>query len=189
MVLSLTTVGAAAPALADPNDERLTGSLRQLNDLLDRWAEVTIDCMYAEVPRELLETKNKQALLEQATKNALFDKSASIQVCKSTDRAVRQALGGDGPLSRIDKLLGSPEILDGVAQGSEDRVVALSEQLQQALSAADAAAYMSETGDYSARTPFKQGESASSPNLNAARSNIVEARDTLCALIQLRSTP
>ena len=167
--------------------DRLSSGLERLEVLLAQWKDVTIDCQYADVPRELLETKNKEKLLKQATQNALFDKSASINVCRSTDRAVRQALGttATGPLSRLDKYLMTPDFLDSIPEDRLDDAVALSERLQKALSGADAAAFMSETGDYSARTPFKEGEAPTAPNLDAAKDMVSEARDLLRSLIAL----
>ena len=34
-----------------------------LTSLLDNWERATVDCTYADVPRELLEAKNKEKLL------------------------------------------------------------------------------------------------------------------------------
>ena len=39
---------------------------------------MTTECNYGEVNRNLLETKNKQALLEAAKTNALFNKDKSM---------------------------------------------------------------------------------------------------------------
>jgi hypothetical protein len=46
-----------------------------LSSLLENWNKATIDCTYADVPRELLEAKNKEKLLEKASEFALFYKS------------------------------------------------------------------------------------------------------------------
>jgi hypothetical protein len=175
-------------ARAAATEDRLESALARLDGLLKNWDLVTIDCTYAEVPRELLESKNKEKLLKQATQNALFDKSASINVCKSTDRVVRRELGttADGPLSRFDRVLQSPTILSTVDPDRADEFIALSEKLQQALGAADAAAFTSETGDFSARTPFQVGEAPTAPNLETARLNIKEARELLQALMAMR---
>ena len=67
-----------------------------LGTLLANYKKATIDCTFADVPRELLETKNKELLLEKAATNALFDKSASIETCKTTNRVVRDYLGVTG---------------------------------------------------------------------------------------------
>ena len=78
-----------------------------LDTLLANYKRATIDCTFADVPRELLETKNKDLLLEKAATNALFDKSASIETCKTTNRVVRDYLGLTGKgtyiVTRIDE--------------------------------------------------------------------------------------
>jgi len=76
--------------------ENLLEAQGTLNTLLTNYKRATIDCTFAEVPRELLETKNKELLLEKAATNALFDKSASIETCKTTNRIVRDYLGVTG---------------------------------------------------------------------------------------------
>jgi hypothetical protein len=60
-----------------------------LDKLLSNWDKATIDCTYADVPRELLEQKNKEQLLEKASTFALFDKSTSVVSCKKTNKIVR----------------------------------------------------------------------------------------------------
>lgn len=74
---------------------------------LDNWKRATIDCTYADIPRELLEQKNKDLLLEKASTFALFDKSVSVETCKTTNRIVRDYLGitGKGPLVGMEKKL------------------------------------------------------------------------------------
>jgi hypothetical protein len=78
-----------------------------LGKLLDNWKRATIDCTFADVPRELLEQKNKELLLEKASTFALFDKSVSVETCKTTNRIVRDYLGvtGKGPMAGIEKKL------------------------------------------------------------------------------------
>ena len=58
---------AGASAAAADVSARLTAGVRALDVLLRDWDELTIDCTYAEVPRALLETKNKELLLEKAS--------------------------------------------------------------------------------------------------------------------------
>ena len=78
-----------------------------LTTLLDNWQRATVDCTFADVPRDLLERKNKELLLEKAKTSALFDKSASVETCKTTNRIVRDYLGvtGKGPLVGMEKQL------------------------------------------------------------------------------------
>lgn len=76
---------ASVRAAADV-DAQLSAGVSALDVMLRDWDLLTIDCTYAEVPRALLETKNKQLLLEKASTLALFDKSTSITVCKTSSR-------------------------------------------------------------------------------------------------------
>jgi hypothetical protein len=110
--------------------QRLLEAQDTLNTLLDNWKRATVDCTFADVPRELLETKNKKLLLEKASTFALFDKSVSVETCKTTNRLVRDYLGvtGKGPLVGIDKVLRSgldflmdPEDLDDYVTGKDCR--------------------------------------------------------------------
>jgi hypothetical protein len=85
--------------------EKIREAQDTLDKLLSNWKRATIDCTFADVPRELLETKNKELLLEKASTFALFDKSVSVETCKTTNRIVRDYLGvtGKGPLVGIEK--------------------------------------------------------------------------------------
>lgn len=95
-----------------------------LQVLLDNWEKATVDCTFADVPRELLETKNKELLLEKASTFALFDKSVSVESCKTTNRVVRDYLGatGKGPLVGIDKKI--PKAIDLIDPDRLDDFVA-----------------------------------------------------------------
>lgn len=86
---------AKTPTKTNPL-ENLLEAQETLATLLANYERATIDCTFADVPRELLETKNKELLLEKAATNALFDKSASIETCKTTNRIVRDYLGVTG---------------------------------------------------------------------------------------------
>ena len=61
---------------------------KALSSLIDNWSRATTECIYADVPRELLESKNKDRLLEKASEFALFDKSTSVVSCKRTNTIV-----------------------------------------------------------------------------------------------------
>ena len=61
------SAGAGAGAAAADLSARLNAGIRAMDLLLRDWDELTIDCTYAEVPRALLETKNKELLLEKAS--------------------------------------------------------------------------------------------------------------------------
>lgn len=113
LVASQTTAAfpalAKAPAAAEGTNPlpELLEAQTTLGALLENWKRATIDCTYADVPRELLEQKNKELLLEKATTYALFDKSVSVETCKTTNRIVRDYLGltGKGPLVGMEKKL------------------------------------------------------------------------------------
>jgi len=89
----------AAPtkvSLSDDPVANLIVARETLQNLLDNWEKAVIDCTFADVPRELLEQKNKKELLEKASTFALFDKSVSVETCKTTNRVVRDYLGTTG---------------------------------------------------------------------------------------------
>lgn len=87
-----------------------------LGSLLDNWEKATVDCIYADIPRELLETKNKEQLLDKASTFALFDKSVSVVSCKKSNKIVRDYIGatGKGPLVGADKRVLKRQLLDRV---------------------------------------------------------------------------
>jgi len=64
-----------------------------MEKLLDDWSDLTVSCLYADIPRDLLEQKNKEQLLVQASTFALFDKSASVTSCKESNSKIRQYMG------------------------------------------------------------------------------------------------
>lgn len=109
-VVGLPELVHARSADSEPKEsplEKIREAQDTLDKLLSNWKRATIDCTYADVPRELLEAKNKELLLEKASTFALFDKSVSVETCKTTNRIVRDYLGvtGKGPLVGIEKLL------------------------------------------------------------------------------------
>ena len=70
IVCSTCTVPFVANAkepAPDPDVQLLTEATEVLSSLLENWDKATIDCTYADVPRELLETKNKEKLLEKVS--------------------------------------------------------------------------------------------------------------------------
>lgn len=147
----------APPAHAETKTSRINNPLpelleaqKTLGTLLDNWKRATVDCTFAEVPRELLEQKNKELLLEKASTFALFDKSVSVETCKTTNRIVRDYLGvtGKGPLVGMDKklkrgmdFLDDADDLDAYVAGTtttrtnNDTILALAVQQAQSLHA------------------------------------------------------
>lgn len=185
---STTILSFPAPSTAatDPNED-IIGPIRlatkALQTLLDNWADSVVDCNYADVPRELLETKNKEELLEKASTFALFDKSVSVVTCKTSNKKIRDYLGrtGIGPLVGIDKRL--RQALDLVDDPDDlDAYVQATELVQQALSRADSYSYTA-GGDYSALNNFDKEESTkvleNNGNLKQVNQSIQTAIDNL----------
>lgn len=112
-IVCASFVASCNPHISNAKTETATNPLEglveaqeTLDTLLSNYKRATVDCTFADVPRELLETKNKELLLEKAATNALFDKSASIETCKTTNRIVRNYLGVTGKgKSAADKIL------------------------------------------------------------------------------------
>jgi hypothetical protein len=176
------------PSLAAADDPRL--AIRQaqtaLTTLLDNWQRATVDCTFADVPRDLLEQKNKALLLEKASTFALFDKSVSVETCKTTNRIVRDYLGvtGKGPLVGVDKKLKQAlEYINDVE--SLDDFVTEMEAFSQNMSKAASLSYTSGIADFDsvnnfAKDDFQQKEDS---NLEQARRAIVQAKASLDKMI------
>jgi hypothetical protein len=72
IIRSLLCAAAVAPLPLAAKEQPTTNSdvpilkesTEALSSLLENWQKATIDCTYADVPRELLEAKNKDKLLE-----------------------------------------------------------------------------------------------------------------------------
>ena len=178
-----TTAAARRPTTASAADpvmiavQKIEAGLAVLDDVVARWAELTTDCNYGEIRRELLETANKEALLKAATQTSKSE--TMVTMCKATGRLVREAIGADkSPLSGIDKVLETPALVARVAEDEFETFLGESEKFQNSLSGADAAARAG-SSDFSAQTTFKRGERPSTPNLDAARDQILDARDAL----------
>jgi len=179
------SAGWAAAAEEDRLLARLRKGLAGLDYLLAHWEEETTECIYADVPRELLETKNKEALLKAATKFALYDKSDSTVSCKRTAKPVRQYLGlvsADTPLYRVDFLL--QKAASRVDPERLDEYIAATEEWSELISAADSGAYMS-SRDYSSFAVATQGESDARTFLGQARRDAARAREVLARLIEV----
>ena len=187
IILLPTAAAAAAAAMsperadAAPDEEgaKLRAALNVLDEVSERWTELTIDCKYGELRRELLSAENKEALLEEASSTS---KAAStVTVCKSTGTKVRSLLEA----ADVRKVLERPALLERVSDDNFENFLSASERFQAALSAAAAAAFLAQN-DYGAQTTFKKGEVPTTPNLDAARQRVGEARtelSTLCGLV------
>lgn len=164
-----------------------------LEILLSNWRRATIDCTYADVPRELLEQKNKELLLEKASTFALFDKSVSVETCKTTNRIVRDYLGvtAKGPLVGLDKKLKRGLDFLNDVDDLENYMNEL-EAFAQAYSRATSLSYAAGIADVGAVNNFSKEDAENgiadedlSSNLNQAKSAIKDAKKSLDAIVIL----
>ena len=186
---SLSILSIPSPALAissstntssnssNNNDvQTIIEAAETLNKLLSNWDKATIDCTYADIPRELLEQKNKEQLLEKASTFALFDKSTSVTSCKKTNKIVRDYIGvtGKGPLVNIEKKMLKSTVVDNINFNivDLDEYYTQVENFQNAISRASSLSYAAGIADFDSVNNFDKGPS--SPGAPAAR----EARST-----------
>lgn len=171
---------------SDADVQILIEATEALTSLLENWKKATIDCTYADVPRELLETKNKEQLLEKASTFALFDKSTSIVSCKRTTRIVRDYIGdtGIGPLLGAEKRLLRSNVVDRVDPDSLDDYFSAVELFTQSISRATSLTYMARR-DFDSMNNFIEGEEADGGNLEAARKAIDDANVSLKKAVSL----
>jgi hypothetical protein len=159
-----------------------------LQALLDNWQDSVVDCNYADVPRELLETKNKELLLEKASTFALFDKSVSVVTCKTSNKKIRDYLGrtGVGPVPGLNKQLkrGLDYIMVDNPEDDLESYVQATEAIQQALSRADSYSYTA-GGDYSALNNFDKEEATEILEQN---SNLQQVRQSIGSAVENLST-
>lgn len=154
----------------------LQGAQSTLDVLLSNWQRATVECNYADVPRDLLSAENKQLLLEKASTYALFDKSVSVESCKTTNRLVRDYIGvtGKGPMVGIEKKL--RKALDLVDPDHvEDYVVEL-ESFSQCLAKASSLSYMAGTADFDSINNFDKASVSSEATSRNQGSNLEQSR-------------
>jgi len=153
---------------------------------VENWDTATLQCNYADVPRELLETKNKEKLLEKASEFALFDKSTSVTSCKRSNRVVRDYIGvtGKGPLAGIEKKLVANALVDMV--DDPDAYFSALESFSTSMSRAASLSYIAGTADFDSVNNFEQGkDSAESSNLQQCKEAIYAANKYLEEMISL----
>ena len=161
-----------------------------LDKLLSNWDKATIDCTYADVPRELLEQKNKEQLLEKASTFALFDKSTSVVSCKKTNKIVRDYIGvtGKGPLVNVDKKMLKRYIVDSkVDPDVLDEYYTQVEIFQNAISRASSLSYAAGIADFDSVNNFEkdsQNTLEENSNLEQARKAIGEAKSSIDLIVQ-----
>ena len=171
-----------------------------LTSLIENWDRATIDCTYADVPRELLESKNKEQLLEKASTFALFDKSTSVVSCKKTNKIVRDYIGvtGKGPCVNIEKRMLKRSVVDSfVDPDNLEEYYSQVELFSQAISRAASLSYAAGSADFDSVNNFAKGEKGGSSipasdgdnsNLEQARKAIVEAKTSIDLIFSLLST-
>ena len=167
-------------------------SANTLDKLLSNWDKATIDCTYADVPRELLEQKNKEQLLEKASTFALFDKSTSVVSCKKTNKIVRDYIGvtGKGPLVNVDKKMLKRNVVDEKIVDPDvlDEYYTQVENFQNAISRASSLSYAAGIADLDSVNNFDKKDSQNileeNSNLEQARKAIEEAKSSIDLIVQ-----
>mmetsp|Transcript_16591 Transcript_16591/g.19217 ORF Transcript_16591/g.19217 Transcript_16591/m.19217 type:complete len:317 (-) Transcript_16591:1605-2555(-) len=160
-----------------------------IDKLLSNWERATVDCTYADVPRELLETKNKEQLLEKASTFALFDKSTSVVSCKKTNKIVRDYIGvtGKGPLVNIDKRMLKRVVVDNLDPDVLDEYYSEVESFQNYISRASSLSYAAGVADFDSMNNFEKGKSNNDAqgdsNLEQARKAINDAKVSLDKIV------
>jgi hypothetical protein len=175
---------AIANAKEESDVSMITDATDALSSLIENWERATVDCTYADVPRELLEAKNKALLLEKASDFALFDKSTSVVSCKRTNRVVRDYIGatGKGPLVNLEKRLLKKNIVEQVDPDRLDDYFTAVETFSQEMAKANSLSYTAGMADFDSVNNFAKGEAnieESNSNLDQARRAIEEANKAL----------
>jgi len=160
-----------------------------LNILLDNWEKATVECIYADVPRELLETKNKEQLLEKASTFALFDKSVSVVSCKKTNKKVRDYIGvtGKGPLVNIDKRMLKMNVAEIVDPDDLENYYTEVESFQRSIARASTASYAAGMSDLDSIINFEKGtqNNAGDSNLNQAKEAVEDAKVSIERIVYM----
>ena len=141
-----------------------------------------MDCTYADVPRELLEQRNKELLLEKASTYALLDKSVSVVSCKTVVGTVRDYLGrtGMGPVAGLESAMKQAVALmllqEEDSDTNMDELVQTVEDIQRELTRADSLSY-SARRDFNSMNNFDPSEtarvlSADNNNIDTSSSSI-----------------
>ena len=188
-----TAANPAGTFSADDEIQMLIDGSDALSSLLNNWERATLDCTFADVPRELLEAKNKDLLLEKAKTSALFDKSASVVSCRKNPRIVREYLGatGKGPLVNADKRFLKRSVADRVDPENLDEYYAQVEIFTQEMAKASAASYTAGMSDLDSINTFTRGEESAtgdSASLEQARKAIIEAKEAMDRAIKCLTT-
>ncbi|EOD08351.1 hypothetical protein EMIHUDRAFT_106065 [Emiliania huxleyi CCMP1516] len=89
-VAALLPASLLLPASAAGEVERLRSADGLIRELKSQWSDLTIDCRYGEMRRELLSAENKERLLAEASSTS--KSGTTVTVCKSSGVQVRKAL-------------------------------------------------------------------------------------------------
>lgn len=160
--------------------------------LLENWEKATVECIFADVPRELLESKNKEQLLEKAKTSALFDKSASVVSCKKTNKVVRDYIGvtGKGPLVNVSKRMLKRQVVEEYVDIDDlDRYYSEVETFEVAIASAASSSYTAGTADFDSMNNFEKGNQndGDDSNLEQSRKAIVEASESINRILSILS--
>ena len=187
-----TSLAAPPPTgpTADEDVRMLADGADALSSLLGNWERATVDCTYADVPRDLLETRNKELLLEKASVFALFDKSVSVVSCKTSNRIVRDYIGatGKGPLVGAERRMLRRPVAERVDPDDLDEYYAQAESYSQAMSRAVSLSYAAGTADFDSMNNFDKEKGVTGgndTNLEQARRAIAEAKVSLDSVLRL----
>lgn len=196
---STSTSTSPTNTSANNDIQTIIEAAETLNKLLTNWDKATIDCTYADVPRELLEQKNKEQLLEKASTFALFDKSTSVVSCKKTNKIVRDYIGvtGKGPLVNVDKKMLKPIVVDRIVNNNNnnnnvdivdlDEYYTQVENFQNAISRASSLSYAAGIADFDSVNNFDKGSQGSPGQENSkfeqARKAIGEAKISIDKIV------
>jgi hypothetical protein len=186
------------PALAKVSQPSAQEEINMIKDasstlkiLLDNWEKATVECIYADVPRDLLESKNKEQLLEKASTFALFDKSTSVVSCKMTNKKVRDYIGvtGKGPLVNIEKRMMKRSVADIIDPDDLETYYAEVESFQRSISRASAASYTAGMSDFDSINNFEKGTQSENgdSNLDQAKAAIEDARVSIENIVSILS--
>jgi hypothetical protein len=187
-----TTSSAQAAAAADASSLSWTNlrtslleCIETLQKLLDNWKNAVVDCRFADVPRELLETKNKELLLEKASEFALFDKSVSVETCQIKIMTVRDYLGttGIGPLAKLNDLLNAivrQSLLVDDDTMDIELLIERTERVQRDVGIADSLAY-SARRDFGSLNNFEKADM--DRILNDETTNLSKARNLIRTIV------
>lgn len=190
-LLTMPETAHSATPTADDDVYILSEGNKALSSLLENWDKATIDCTYADVPRELLETKNKEKLLEKAATSALFDKSASVVSCKKTNRIVRDYIGatGKGPLVGAEKRMLKRIVTEKIDPDNLENYYNEVDSFSLALSRATSLSYTAGVADFDSVNNFakdsENNKSGGDSNLDQTKVAIREANESLKKIVMI----